>query len=86
MSTPPSTGSEKWDALIEGIVLYRCRVAGISPPAWTSRTKLPVAWNPKDDLENKPSLSIAFSDVFATPTVMLDKGVHFSRQNMLGIV
>jgi len=84
--TPPETGDDKWNALIEGIVLYRCRASGITPPSWVNRTKLSSAWNPKDELVHKPSLGVAFSDIFATPTVMLDKGVHFSRQNMLGII
>lgn len=81
----PETGCDKWNALIEGNVLYRCQVAGIAAPEWTKRTRLSPAWNPKNELVDMPSLSRALTDVFSTPTPLLDKGVHFSRRSMLDI-
>jgi len=49
VTEPATTGNPHWDALLEGVVAYRCDALGIPRPSWTRRTYLDVGWNPYDD-------------------------------------
>ncbi|MDR0783746.1 MAG: hypothetical protein LBE83_08335 [Propionibacteriaceae bacterium] len=83
IAEPARTGDQRWDALLEGVVAYRCNQLGVPRPAWTNQTRLTVGWNPYED---HPSITMspgwALLDTLETPAPILDKGVTFSYRNM----
>jgi hypothetical protein len=46
LEEPPTTGDERWDALIAASVAHLCRRRGATPPGWTRRDSLPQWWWP----------------------------------------
>ncbi|MCL1906643.1 MAG: hypothetical protein FWG08_01795 [Propionibacteriaceae bacterium] len=79
---PASTGDQRWDALLEGVVAYRSHQKKLKQPQWTKRTSLEVGWNPRDDSETPQSVEYALMDTLDTPVEILDKGVTYSYRNM----
>jgi len=83
LGEPGTTGNKKWDALLEGVVAYRCSKLGVPRPSWTRRTSLDVGWNPYDDSTSMTvSPAWALLDTLETPAPILDKGVTYSYRNM----
>ena len=83
VTEPARTGDARWDALLEGVVAYRCGAMGIARPAWTRDTRLDVGWNPFDDsTAMMVSPAWALLDTLETPAPILDKGVTWSYRNM----
>jgi hypothetical protein len=44
LAEPPSTGSDRWDRLVDGTIAAPLNRAGISAPAWTCPQPLTEAW------------------------------------------
>ena len=80
---PATTGNQHWDALLEGVVAYRCDRLEVRRPSWTRRTFLEVGWNPYDDTSSiRLSPKWALLDTLETPSPILEKGVTYSYRNM----
>jgi hypothetical protein len=83
VSEPACTGDPRWDALLEGVVAYRCWQLGLPRPDWTRRTYLEEGWNPYDDSSAiNVALPWALLDTLETPAPILDKGVTYSWRNL----
>jgi hypothetical protein len=76
----PNTGSDQWDALIEGVVAHQLDRLGIRRPAWTYRTSLAQGWAPNSDVVADDRWYVL--DVFHTPVELLEKGVILARHNL----
>ena len=79
---PVGLGNPRWDALLQGLVAWRCQTADprIQTPAWTSAAHLDEAWAPfggsiRDD--GWYTLS-----VLATPAALLHRGVVLDQRNL----
>jgi hypothetical protein len=46
LAPPPSTGDERWDALLAAVVGRECRRRGVPAPAWTDAAPLRPWWFP----------------------------------------
>ncbi len=79
-SQPARTGSPRWDALIEGVVAYRCHIVGMAAPSWCQATRLDEGWDPYDTAS--ASLGWRLLDMLETPAELLDKGVTLSYRSM----
>ena len=77
----PETGSESWDALIEGLAARYFHVRKLEAPAWACRTRLDEAWSPYDETITDNSWHIV--NVLNTPVELLDRGVILSRTELV---
>lgn len=79
---PASTGDQRWDALLQGLVAWRCKRANpkAPTPAWAKEVHLDEAWAPfggsiRDD--GWYTLSI-----LSTPVALLHRGIVLDRNNL----
>ncbi|SEB55819.1 hypothetical protein SAMN04489806_1101 [Paramicrobacterium humi] len=79
---PASTGDPRWDALLQGLIAWRCQSADVpvATPAWAREARLDEAWAPfggsiRDD--GWYTLS-----VLATPAALLHRGIVLERSNL----
>jgi hypothetical protein len=78
--TPGSTGSHRWDAMIEALVAYQCHIHHLGAPSWTRKTRIEEGWFPRDSLiKNQGDYVLT---IFETPVEFLDKGIVFSFTEM----
>lgn len=79
---PARLGDLRWDALLQGLVAWRCRDAlpAVPVPAWATQVHLDVAWAPfggsiRDDAWYTLS-------VLSTPAALLHRGIVLDRRNL----
>ena len=77
----PNTGSERWDALIEGLAARYFHVRKLEAPAWARCTRLDEAWSPYDETVTDNSWHIV--NVLNTPVELLDRGIVLSRTELV---
>jgi len=72
---PPSTGDERWDALLAGSVRYRLRLVDRTAPWWTHRDPLPSWWWPS------ARGARAVHAMTSTPPELSRLGIWFDARN-----
>jgi len=79
---PPLTGSERWDAFLEGVVAFRMWEMSLPEPEWCDRTWLDELWNPYGEtkLRITPKHDVAMA--WETPPQILARGVIYSYRDM----
>ena len=79
---PASTGSPRWDALLQALVAWRCQTAEpkINVPAWVDNVHLDEAWAPFGDSLRDNGWYIL--SVLSTPAAFLHRGVVLDRRNL----
>ena len=77
----PETGSDRWDALIEGLTARYFHVRKLEAPAWACCTRLDEAWSPYDETITDNSWHIV--NVLNTPVELLDRGIVLSRTELV---
>ncbi|GCD19163.1 hypothetical protein CTKZ_07250 [Cellulomonas algicola] len=75
LAEPPSTGDERWDALIAGSVRYVARRAGVGAPDWTRRRPLAAWWWPTG---RGARAAVAMQ---RTPVELARLGIWFDERN-----
>lgn len=76
---PPSTGDERWDAMIAGVVEYLAFDHGRKVPAWTVREPLERWWFVTSVPELEPT---AFVE---TPPALAHRGVFIRRASLVNV-
>ncbi|GAB3815777.1 hypothetical protein GCM10028820_13920 [Tessaracoccus terricola] len=74
------TGTERWDALIEGLVARVHHLRHRNPPAWANRTRLDEAWAPYGEVVRSNAWYAL--DVMTTPAELLHRGVVLPARDL----
>lgn len=78
-----STGDERWDALLQGLVARFCDVAGLEVPYWATVARADPVWSPYGEVLRDDGWYLM--SVMMTPVELLDRGVVFDRKNLVRI-
>lgn len=82
---PASTGASNWDALLQGLVAWRCHTASpkVRPPAWAKEAHLDEAWAPfGGSIRDAGWYTLS---VLSTPVELLHRGIVLDRNNLVEV-
>lgn len=75
-----STGDERWDALLQGLVARFCDVAGLEVPYWATLAHADPVWSPYGEATRDDGWFLRM--VFSTPAELLRRGVVFGAESL----
>lgn len=79
---PVSLGDPRWDALLQGLVAWRCQTANpkVRTPAWANEVHLDEAWAPFGGSIRDDGWYVL--SVLSTPAALLHRGIVLDRKNL----
>jgi hypothetical protein len=82
VNEPATTGSPRWDALLQGLVAWRCQTAEpkLPTPAWAKTAHLEEAFAPFGGSIRDDGWYVI--SVLMTPVPFLHRGIVLDRNNL----